>query len=120
MARVRVDSPYVFYKCPGCNDEHNVRIADSGPGPKWSWNGNADRPTITPSVNYTDRKCHHHIKDGQIQFLNDSTHQLAGKTVDLPEYKEIPMSDETKPDVGETIAPSGRSEERRVGKECRL
>lgn len=28
--------------------------------------------------------CHSFIRDGQIQFLNDCTHALSGKTVELP------------------------------------
>lgn len=27
--------------------------------------------------------CHSFVKDGQIQYLNDCTHELAGKTVEL-------------------------------------
>src|SRR5574337_596906 len=29
--------------------------------------------------------CHSFVRDGKIQFLNDCTHELAGKTVALPE-----------------------------------
>lgn len=31
--------------------------------------------------------CHSFVADGRIQFLNDSTHALAGQTVDLPEIE---------------------------------
>ena len=31
------------------------------------------------------KRCHSYVKDGQIQFLNDCSHVLAGQTVDLPE-----------------------------------
>jgi len=30
--------------------------------------------------------CHSFVTDGRIQFLNDSTHALAGQTVDLPDW----------------------------------
>lgn len=30
--------------------------------------------------------CHSFVTDGRIQFLSDSTHDLAGQTVDLPEW----------------------------------
>lgn len=30
--------------------------------------------------------CHSFVTDGRIQFLTDSTHELAGQTVDLPEW----------------------------------
>lgn len=29
-------------------------------------------------------RCHSFVRDGKIEFLNDSTHSLAGQTVDLP------------------------------------
>jgi hypothetical protein len=35
---------------------------------------------------YTPR-CHSFVTDGRIQFLSDSTHALAGQTVDLPEIQ---------------------------------
>ena len=79
----------------------------------WSWNGDVERPTLRPSVltqaghyapqhqpddtcwctYYADNphespvfscyRCHTWINDGQAQFLSDSTHAHAGKTLDL-------------------------------------
>lgn len=51
----------------------------------WSWNGNTDIPTIRPSVKTTNRSwtCHSWIGDGLIQFLDDSTHEFKGQTIDL-------------------------------------
>ena len=91
--------------CPGCNELHAVRVGD-GPHPRWSYNGNPDRPTFSPSIKVTYRHpkgysnenpaprgwkgeyvediCHSFVRDGQIQFLGDCTHDLAGKTVPLP------------------------------------
>jgi hypothetical protein len=58
--------------------------------PCWTWNGDCDRPTLRPSVLtrgvYSDGKdhvCHSWITDGQIHFLEDCTHSLAGQTLDL-------------------------------------
>ena len=88
--------------CPGCARAHTVRVGD-GPGPRWNWNGSADRPTFQPSVLVTwsepsddpalagdpahdvSRVCHSFVTDGQIQFLGDCTHALAGQTVPLPD-----------------------------------
>jgi hypothetical protein len=95
----------LIFWCPGCDGAHSVRVGD-GPGPRWTWNGSADRPTFTPSilVRYehwvppasaenpdpgpqTKRAevCHSFVTDGQIQFLDDCTHALAGQTVPLPD-----------------------------------
>lgn len=38
-----------MFRCPGCNEAHSVQTGN-GPGPRWGWNGDAERPTFTPSV----------------------------------------------------------------------
>ncbi|MFD6316924.1 DUF6527 family protein [Methylorubrum thiocyanatum] len=86
-------------------------------GAKWGFNGNYDRPTFTPSVlvrtghhvpghsagpcwctynaehpeepaPFACTVCHSFVTDGQIQFLSDCTHALAGQTVPLPSFDE--------------------------------
>ncbi len=84
----------VAFMCPGCKMMHHVTV-EPGPGPQWSWNGNPDAPTFSPSVlvRWPDpdspgkyiATCHSFVRDGRIQFLNDCTHALAGQTVDLPD-----------------------------------
>lgn len=82
-------------------------------GDTWTFNGNYELPTLGPSVlvrtghyadgnrkecycNFEERYpgktcsykcmiCHSFVRDGKIQFLTDSTHHLAGQTVDLPD-----------------------------------
>jgi hypothetical protein len=98
--------------CPGCREMHVVWTGE-GPGPRWGWNGNAEKPTFTPSVLVTgrgftdageaafeawhaagcpkpapqfesqDKRCHTFVTDGRIQFLSDCTHPLAGQTVNM-------------------------------------
>lgn len=79
------DEHRLVFFCPGCDSHHAVRIP---PTPHaWAWNGDVERPTITPSikVSYGDeRLCHSFVTNGEIRFLPDSTHQRAGATVDLP------------------------------------
>jgi len=94
--------------CPGCKEAHSVINA-------WTFNGNYERPTFKPSVlvtsgHYSNRfgmpgcwcrfyaehpelepvfkcsQCHTFITDGQIQFLADCTHELAGKTVEMEAF----------------------------------
>ena len=71
-------------ECPGCGMSH---IFDS----RWTFNNNFEKPTFTPSMlsKFTSPKgkvhvCHSFITDGQIRFLGDCTHEMKGKTVDLP------------------------------------
>lgn len=67
--------------CPGCEDCHVVPIE----GPKaWGWSGGTEAPTLTPSVRvrYHDGAvCHLFVREGNLVFLGDCTHALAGQTI---------------------------------------
>ena len=94
MNVLKQDDELLRFHCPGCDRWHGVQHG-SDTGPNWGWNGRLDKPTITPSVlvSYPGADagidgappavCHSFVTDGRIQFLNDSTHPLAGKTVEL-------------------------------------
>lgn len=96
MARIDfdADSELAQFRCPGCGWTHVLNL-DPAIRPCWSFDGNIDRPTISPSINAWreyggDRKtqrCHSFVRDGRIQFLTDCTHALAGQTVDLPDMR---------------------------------
>ena len=82
------------FECPGCGRWHIVYVSEANSlGARWGWNQCMDKPTVTPSIMVKwnegeERKkmiCHSYVTDGQIRFLNDCTHELTGKTVDLPE-----------------------------------
>ena len=94
-----------FY-CPGCKRVHSVNF---NPDHLWNFNGDIDKPTLSPSVlvsyrhpkgysndnpapvgfngEYVTDICHSFVTDGRMQFLGDCTHDLAGQTVELPEFK---------------------------------
>ena len=80
----------LWFFCQGCEDYHCFRV-DHPAGGNWQWNGDYARPTVTPSIKVTqpwgdppvDRVCHSFMTDGQIQYLADCTHALAGQTVPL-------------------------------------
>lgn len=97
-----VEGGGLLFWCPGCDGGHQVMVGD-GPGPRWGYNGDPEKPTFTPSVLVTyngadageDRGdgycappavCHSFVTDGRILFLSDCTHHLAGQTVDIPEW----------------------------------
>lgn len=81
-----------WFHCPGCGCSHRF-WTKSPEHPNWSFNGDLERPTISPShrVRGGDKSgpttCHSFIKDGKIEFLNDCTHHLKGKTVDMVDFK---------------------------------
>lgn len=83
----------LWFECPGCEMPHRI-MHGAGEGPRWRWNGDVDKPTFTPSVlvrypwgsPQVERVCHSFVTDGQIRFLGDCSHALAGQTVAIPEW----------------------------------
>lgn len=100
---------FLFW-CSGCGCAHFVRTAEyyrqhGGSGPAWTITGPDEAPTVRASVLVrstampTDQEadrilagervdlpktvCHLFITDGQVRYLADSTHGLAGRTVPL-------------------------------------
>lgn len=77
----------LYFHCPGCDMLHPYRVKGETPGPVWGWNGNAERPTFTPSLlvdkDRPDRRCHLFLTDGKIQFLDDCHHSLKEQTVEM-------------------------------------
>lgn len=91
---------HILFWCPGCDGAHMIRTASAERPGGWSFNGDAEKPTFSPSILVTyngsdagvddapPARCHSFVTDGRIQFLGDCTHALAGQTVDLPEFDE--------------------------------
>lgn len=103
-AKLRSVEGYRFgFWCPGCREMHIV-------GHGWVWDGDVDRPTVSPSILVTGvqmitdessdwtgefkrdengepvpLRCHSFLRAGRIEFCGNSQHALAGKTVDLPD-----------------------------------
>ncbi len=90
--------------CPGCKTMHQIAVETPfRNGARWTWDGNAAAPTFSPSVSISlelnikacdrpPRRCHYFIRAGRIEFCGDSTHALAGQSVDLP---DIPVGELT-------------------------
>lgn len=87
--------------CPGCKTVHGIRT--EGPKPNWTWDGNEEAPTTSPSIRcfttYDEHGnplpddgqrtlCHYFLRAGMIDFCSDSPHEFAGKTVPLPDYPQ--------------------------------
>lgn len=85
--------------CPGCRTGHDIAVEErQRNGAIWTFNGDmSDKPTFSPSINLrwgsaipgetcvAGGVCHYFITDGKIIYCSDSTHELRGQTVDLPE-----------------------------------
>lgn len=88
----------LIYDCPGCKCSHGVvtKFKPYGHVSAWFWNESYDKPTINPSVlvkwdfdgNIPNKICHHYVENGQLKFLSDCTHELAGQTVDMIDLSE--------------------------------
>ena len=83
--------------CPACKETHAFAVdRPFSNGAKWSFDGNIDAPTFAPSMNigigpFPDghiERCHYFLKGGQLQYISDCTHAMAGQTVPLPELPE--------------------------------
>jgi hypothetical protein len=89
------------FNCPGCGHRHFINDSETKIQnvPVWGFNGDFEKPTITPSIltrsyrkneitgNYDIEidRCHSFIREGNIEFLSDCQHSLASQTVELPE-----------------------------------
>jgi len=94
----RDDNGLLLFRCPGCASlgEHSVGFhALDG---RWTFDGDFERPTLHPSVLDTmefgdgrpKRVCHSFVRAGMIQYLSDSTHAFAGRTVEVPDWEAAP------------------------------
>lgn len=78
----------VAFRCPGCNGVHVCFVNGNRNtiNATWTWNGSMDSPTFSPSILRSEGiRCHSFVREGHIEFLDDSQHELAGRTVILPE-----------------------------------
>ncbi|MEN6550020.1 MAG: DUF6527 family protein [Armatimonadia bacterium] len=100
MAKLKLLSEncgYYAFMCPGCGSDHGYYTKPhqnhaGRPGPVWEWNGSLEKPTFTPSLlinaPWPERRCHLHLTEGQIHYCPDCHHQLAGQTVECPEWED--------------------------------
>ena len=80
-----VDDGHLAY-CSGCKQSHLIPS-------RWQFNGDREKPTFSPSllIRYyneakkSDYTCHSFIVDGKWQYCGDSTHELAGQTIEMDE-----------------------------------
>lgn len=79
----------LYFWCPGCRTLHSIQT------PTWSIDdSDRARPTCSPSLlvhpnpprgDYKGQpRCHLFLRAGQLEFLTDSEHDHAGRTVPLP------------------------------------
>lgn len=89
LRTVKLPDGHIQYNfmCPGCKTWHgfNDKI--------WSFDGNMEIPTVTPSLltrgGQDEYTCHMFITQGQYHFLEDCTHELAGKIINMSDVGDF-------------------------------
>jgi len=100
------ESIWFWCRSPGCETHHSFRtkLAKGEKGPLWTFNGDMEKPTFSPSLLYrftrdrdnkpnpdgtypnpVDVVCHLFLTNGQINYLGDCSHGLKGQVVPLPD-----------------------------------
>lgn len=81
----------VTHWCPACKEPHDFAVElPFTNGAKWTFDGNHDKPTFSPSMLITigsdpPQVCHYFLREGIIEYLGDCTHELKGHKVPLPD-----------------------------------
>lgn len=119
------DHGTIRIKCPAGHDHYINTKVPNQQNAQWNFNGDFEKPTFSPSINertgyFVDPNtkgdeewlkensyhCHFFVNNGMIQFLNDCSHDLRGKTMELPDITEkckycgdsIPVKDDESDD----------------------
>ena len=95
-AKLRSTEAGLAHWCPGCDKMHSIPEYRMG-WPSWTFDGNVDQPTFSPSVLHywregeeeTEKRCHYFLTAGVLHYCGDSSHPLAGQNVPLP---DLPMA----------------------------
>lgn len=84
---------YSFH-CPGCGYQHCYHTEKPNPiGAIWTFNGDLEKPTFKDSLLVNKSReggyplCHLFVTDGEIRFLSDCTHKLAGQTLEMEDIE---------------------------------
>lgn len=64
---------HLTFRCPGCKSVHSVTVGGNG---TWGWNGDADRPTFTPSILVRTGHFAEHYKSGDNCWCTYNNEQI--------------------------------------------
>lgn len=92
----------LYFVCPGCeamdggSGAHLLPVNTEEKKPSWTWDGNLDAPTLSPSIlthyeygeKKQQRRCHSFLRNGIFEFLSDCTHELKNQHVPIPDMPE--------------------------------
>lgn len=88
----------IVFVCPGCiqlergrgSGLHMLPVNSDKKKPSWDWDGDLEKPTLSPSIRTRNISgiCHSYLEKGQIRYLSDCDHDLKNQTIDLPELPQ--------------------------------
>lgn len=82
--------PDFIFWCPGCRCGHGVWTTKvNSQKATWKFNGNMEKPMFEPSILISPNgkgSCHCYVRYGNIEFLPDCSHELAGKAVPMEPF----------------------------------
>ena len=81
--------PDFLFWCPGCECAHGIwTTRRNSQNALWTFDGDLQKPSFQPSLLIRSERgvCHSFVKEGQIIFLTDCTHALAGRTVPMEPF----------------------------------
>lgn len=91
------------FVCPGCvvkrdgaTGLHMLPISGDTDRPMWTFDGNLDAPTLSPSILTRAQLgdppvsfvCHSFLRNGVFEFLGDCTHEYANQHVPIPDLPD--------------------------------
>lgn len=76
------------YYCPACKILHRVNVNNPNArnGSRWTWNGDAVRPTFSPTIVFMFDSlpyCKSTVTAGRIYYHKESLHDMAGESIPL-------------------------------------
>lgn len=80
---------HFHFWCPACESAHWFRTGYAA-GPNWQFDGNFDKPTVTPSINvgpYTpEARCHSFMTAGVLHYQVDCWHEYKGLSLPMVDW----------------------------------
>jgi hypothetical protein len=90
ILRNGADNALIWW-CPGCDGPHKIHTGE-GAGPRWGYNGNAEKPTFTPSVlvTWTEPANRHNHEAMQRDLAEAQRRREAGEqNVRVPQANKV-------------------------------
>ena len=99
MAKVIETRDGWMIRCRASCQWHEFPKNPTAKGHRWSFNGDLENPTFSPSMNETrnwpgphhnpdapSSRCHFIVSNGRISYCSDCTHDLRGQSFPLEEW----------------------------------